>query len=52
LEESAIPPSEGVTNTGSRLGKCCGFGVAPKVNLEELARELGCMEPWETLEKG
>jgi len=23
----------------------------PKVNLEELARELGCIEPWETLER-
>ena len=22
-----------------------------KVNLEELARELGAMEPWETVEK-
>jgi hypothetical protein len=22
------------------------------VNLEELARELACMEPWETLERG
>jgi hypothetical protein len=29
-----------------------GPQVRPKVNLEELARELGCMEPWETLEKG
>jgi hypothetical protein len=28
-----------------------GFGVSPNVNLEELARELGAMEPWETLER-
>jgi hypothetical protein len=28
-----------------------GLGLTPKVNLEELARELGCMEPWEALEK-
>jgi hypothetical protein len=26
-------------------------GFATKVDLEELARELGCMEPWETVEK-
>jgi hypothetical protein len=25
--------------------------VTPKVDLEALARELACMEPWETLEK-
>jgi hypothetical protein len=28
-----------------------GKNVAPKVNLEELAQELGCIEPWETVEK-
>jgi hypothetical protein len=26
-------------------------GLTPKVNLEELARELGAMEPWETVER-
>jgi hypothetical protein len=39
----------------SKLGKyflVVGKQVTPKVNLEELARELGAMEPWETLERG
>ena len=38
-----------------KLGKyffVVGKQVTPKVNLEELARELACMEPWETLERG
>jgi hypothetical protein len=26
-------------------------GLTPKVNLEELPRELGAMEPWETVER-
>jgi len=28
-----------------------GAKVTPNVNLEELARSLGCIEPWETVEK-
>jgi hypothetical protein len=37
-----------------KLGKyflAQGKSVAPKVDLEELARELGAIEPWETLEQ-
>ena len=37
-----------------KLGKyflVVGKQVTPNVNLEELARELACMEPWETLPK-
>ena len=29
-----------------------GKQVTPKVDLEELARELGAMEPWETVGAG
>jgi hypothetical protein len=29
-----------------------GARVTPKVDLEALARELGCIEPWETVGKG
>jgi hypothetical protein len=29
-----------------------GAKVTPKVDLKELARELGAIEPWETLERG
>jgi hypothetical protein len=36
---------------GIRYATAVGLGLTPKVNLEELARELGCMEPWEALEK-
>jgi hypothetical protein len=28
-----------------------GAKVTPNVNLEELVRSLGCIEPWETVEK-
>jgi hypothetical protein len=35
----------------SRVLLVSGKNVAPKVNLEVLARELGCIEPWEAVEK-
>ena len=48
-------PAHSAGGPTAQLGKyflVVGKQVTPKVNLEELARELACMEPWETLERG